>query len=527
MRKLLTSLTALLAALTLIPFSGLAAAPAETAGESGFTIPDTAFTGEKTLRLIPTELPGNPGDDWIPVDLSPDGQTVLWKNDKSLMLTRSGKSIPVAFTAERGAGDPYGKGKRTTTILMPRIPAWEGLSWSADGRYAAISDLDLGLKFWSDPYTPDAQVLDTESSELYLVNSYNPNPLKGDAASVLLNRVDRNGRYLYYLAEEYQVQSSDGDNSPALFLRFCRCPVEGGEREILCETRFDDGNGYEIYYYDNLYETKDGSWMLSGYLKDPSGKGMQQLALVRFSPSGDQWMLEPISLQVPTRILYTYKSAWSAASGYGLFVLFGSTTIGEVFHNSESLENNIHSGMALHTTLLRIRPGEDMSRDVWYLMRSGENDNSVKVVSGDDFLYRLKTESGLTSPDDAQARSDEAAEAYENSPAKAYNLEIHQKALAEQTLLRPTCVSLSPDGYYALVNAGIDGQYRLYMISLRTMEIVPVEAPEGIGSSYLSSSILGKSYMPGITWNEDGTLLIRNSDYSDRTVVQAFRLITD
>lgn len=527
MRKLMTVLTALLAALTLIPFSGLAAAPAGTAGEGGSTIPDAVFSGEKTLRLIPAELPGNPGDDWIPVDLSPDGQTVLWKNEKSLMLTRSGKSIPVAFTAERGAGDPYGKGKTTTTILMPRIPAWEGLSWSADGRYAAISDLDLGLKFVAAPYTPDAQVLDTESGELYLVNSYNPNPLKGDAASVLLNRVDRNGRYLYYLAEEYQVQSSDDDNSPAFFMRFCRCPVEGGEREVLCETRIDGDNGYGVYHCDNLYETEDGSWMLSGYLKDPSGKGMQQLALIRFSPSGDQWASEVISLQVPTRILYTYKSAWSAASGYGLFILFGNSSIGEVFHNSEKLENNIHSGMALHTTLLRILPGGDMPRDVWYLLRSGESDDSVKVVSGEDFLYRLKAESGLMSPDDARALSDEAAEAYGNSPAKAYNLEIHQKALAEQTLLRPTCVSLSPDGYYALVNAGIDGQYRLYMISLRTMEIVPVEAPEGIGGVSLSSSPLATGYMPGITWNEDGTLLIRNSNDSDRTVVQAFCLVTE
>ena len=516
MKKQLALLTALLIALTLSPFSGSAESAAKNVSL------DTVFAEGGTLRLVPADLPGKPGDEWIPVDLSPDGKTVLWRNNNNLALSRPGETIPVTFTAERGVGDPYEKARKIN-ISLNRFPAWEGLSWSADGRYVALSDLETARQFASSPYVPDAQVLDTESGELYLVDSYNPNLLKGDAGTVLLNRVDRKGQYLYYLVQEY-LFSNQEDHPFTNILRFCRCPAEGGSREILCETILDENKPYYVYYHSTLYEAADGSWLLTGCTADPDNKGREQLAIVRFSPSGDGWTQEIFSLHIPFRILQFYMPFEFADSGYGLCALFGNETSGGIFYNSEKYETSILSGMARHAALLRIKPGNSMPCDVWYLMRS---DDTVKLVSGEDFLYRLKAETGLISPDDEQAQSEEAREVYEKSDAKTYDLEIHQITLAEQSLLRPTCVCISPDGYYALVNAGIDGQYRLYMVDIRAMEILPVEAPEGIGSSSLSGSVLGKGYMPGMIWNEGGTLLIRNSENTAETVVQSFRLAVD
>ena len=78
-----------------------------------------------------------------------------------------------------------------------------------------------------------------------------------------------------------------------------------------------------------------------------------------------------------------------------------------------------------------------------------------------------------------------------------------------------TCAAVSPDGHYAVVNAGGLGQYGLYIIRMETMEVRPVDAPEGIAGMTLSDSAMGRTFRPEIVWNDDGTLLIygESGDY--------------
>ena len=108
---------------------------------------DAAFAAGEPVRLVPVEPDGCPGAGWMPISLSPDGRTVLWRNQNvrtltadgtelrpALILTRDGTETQVVFNAGKGAGDPYGKSKMLVRALTA-LPPLEGLSWSDDGRF--------------------------------------------------------------------------------------------------------------------------------------------------------------------------------------------------------------------------------------------------------------------------------------------------------------------------------------------------------------------------------------------------------
>ena len=160
---------------------------------------DAAFDSGKTVRLIPKELPAGPGEDYMPVGISPDGGTVLWRNKEGMAVSRNGETRPVVFNAERGAGDPYDLADQIL-FLLRGLPSWEGFSWSADGRYVALSAMEAirGNR----PFSP--AVLDTATGEVFLAKAYNPKLREDNAGTVYLNRIERAGRYLYYLVSEWE-----------------------------------------------------------------------------------------------------------------------------------------------------------------------------------------------------------------------------------------------------------------------------------------------------------------------------------
>ena len=95
---------------------------------------DAAFAAGEPVRLVPVEPDGCPGAGWMPISLSPDGRTVLWRNQNERTLTADGTETQVVFNAGKGAGDPYGKSKMLVRALTA-LPPLEGLSWSDDGRF--------------------------------------------------------------------------------------------------------------------------------------------------------------------------------------------------------------------------------------------------------------------------------------------------------------------------------------------------------------------------------------------------------
>ena len=199
MKKTLSFLIALL----LVILAGTVPALAEKNAELA-----AVFERGGTLRLVPAELPGVAEAGGEPVGISPDGKTVLLRGDQEFGLLRDGQARLLTFNAQRGAGDIYGK-EKMVRLVMTRMPSVEGLSWSSDGRYMAVSSLISSLQ---EGRAVDAMVLDASSGEVYLADTVGQKLL--DSGSVYLTRVDRSGTYLYYLL--YNRESGEPR------LQFCR-----------------------------------------------------------------------------------------------------------------------------------------------------------------------------------------------------------------------------------------------------------------------------------------------------------------
>ena len=86
-------------------------------------------------------------------------------------------------------------------------------------------------------------------------------------------------------------------------------------------------------------------------------------------------------------------------------------------------------------------------------------------------------------------------------------LQAYGEELLNAPQLRSTRGCLSPDGRYALINLGSMELCRFFLMDVETLEIRPVDAPEGLATIILNSQLTAK-FPPGMVWNGDGTLLI-------------------
>lgn len=529
MKKGMALLAALLLMLTL--WAGDPAL-AETAPGRNAEL-DAAFAAGEPVRLVPVEPDGRPGAGWAPISLSPDGRTVLWRNKNertltgegtelrtALILTRDGTEIPVTFNANKGAGDPYEKSKMLVRAFTT-LPSMEGLSWSDDGRWIALSDQDM-INGASRNRPFDAPVLDTSTGEFWLTERFGPDLRSDDFGYVFLNRVDRSGTYLYYLARMMEKTETDSQSHLCL----CRRPVEGGDREILCDALYEDSD-YDLTASSNLIEMADGSWLLTGIKGTARTAKGAQLALIRFSPSGDGWSPEIRPLGIPYGCFdYDYASV-STASGYSLLCLQSPVTAAKSIPNATEDAAKLWRQMFLYVNLLRIRPGDETGYDLWCLKKTGDGTGNVEMVPAEDFLWSIKIATGRVEEDERQAAEEwytANGQGQGNAvPASYDEAALEQDSSGEGRLLT-ICAAVSPDGYYALINAGTAKQYALYLVSLETMEVRPVEAPEGVAGVHLGSNSFGMGFRPGIVWNQDGTLLIGLGGKSGQTA--AFRLET-
>ena len=497
MKKTLSFLVALL----LVILAGTVPALAEKNAELA-----AVFERGGTLRLVPAELPGVAETGAQPVGISPDGKTVLLRSGLDLSLFRDGQILPLVFNAQRGVGDVFDKERFALRVIW-NMPSVEGLSWSSDGRYVAVSSLMESL---SGASPLDAMVLDATSGEVYLADTFDGNLIKGGGV-VFLSRVDRSGTYLYYLL--YNRESGEPR------LQFCRCPVEGGEREVLLDAAYGENGPYELYSGSCLYEAADGSWLLTGTRKSTEsiGRDHSRMALIRFTPSGSEWKQEIFSLGIPSSPYSYALSGWSAASGYGAFCFSAlqntqsSDALSMTFNpNQETLRRVVQ-----HVNFVRVLPGDVPSFDVWYLQKTGEGAGDAQFRPADDFLWSVKVNGYLLEESETAEAETWFASARETEGLyfpKDYGKEEYLEEMGRPSQLLIFGACLSPDGYYALINAGSAGSFRLYLVDLETMKLLPVEAPEGVGGLAVSATEFGRSFAPGFVWNEDGTLLINGDD---------------
>ena len=512
--------------LSLSVFAGTAAA------EDGSDPWAAAFNGTAKLMLMPTTVlsidsqklfSDRENTDVKFLDLSPDGQTLLCRvretteiepeesgekengGNKSttrtslpglkvnaslkttetviyLALIRDGELIPVRPNPERGDGDPHEVLNRVLENIG-YLPGLEGFSWSADGRYFTFSNVMRTRVEKS--FSLNVPVVDTISGEIWLADSYQcKNIFQDDFGQVLLSRMSRDGRYVYYLmlerTEDFWVY------------RFCRCAPEGGRRETLCDIPWtDDGSPITLLSGSNLLEMPDGSWEMTAADGDRprfSDSGV----LIRFVPSGEAWTVQAHATGISCALEPTCF-ALSPVSGYGVLVTVDNNSTYDSMNNLSDDSYISLFGLFGRVNLVRILPGDEIQYDTWYLRRRGEEDSAeVEFASGEEYLRWIQARMAGANPE--PPADYDPKESIRNHLPFVFN------------------VCLSPDGQYAFlaVNMG-SGSWGFYLAQLETMEVRPVETwRPGIASGALSRSAIASRYWPGMVWNPDGTLLIMN-----------------
>ncbi len=482
---------------------------------------DAAFAAGENFRLIPVELPAtSPGEGWMAVDLSPDGQTVLWRyrDNKSdaLSLARGSDIIPVAFNGSRGVGDPYDNGASVSSGFYRMLPGREGLSWSQDGRLAAVSSYDASTR----QVFSDAAVIDAGTGDLYLADTYRTlmraardgDRNSPDVGITFLNRIDRSGQYCYYIR-----LNSEG-------YALCRCPVEGGAPEVLHLAK--DG-AYDLVNGSMLWETADGGWLLTGVNGKVSQKNLR-FALIRFSPDKDTWRMDAVPLPVIFGKWLAPFASRSAASGYGLigfrYALAGSASaVAQASQGTDpSHQFEIISSLVNHVELMRLHPGEEPAYDFWFLQKTGGEGPGAELLPADEFLWCFHRKYNEYPMLFELAEMEKRVPADPDAPLpEGYTVEDAVADFRGEKLQSIAFAAVSPDGYYALICAGSGDEWPLYLASLETMQLRPVSAPAGVGGAYL---LRPDDFPPMVKWNADGTLLILDMT-EEAAATHTYRLV--
>ncbi len=481
---------------------------------------DKLFADSGAIRLEEIEL--NPGELSGPIcaiDLSPDGKTVLWRyqdndgNKGVAVVHEDGTAIPVHFNPSMGIGDPFGKEKTINGIFTKNtFPALEGLSWSPDGRYITFT-YPRGIV---QLYSADVPVLDTATGDVYFADSYARKASEDGFGIVTASQFSRDGNSIYYLL----VYTTEGQTR----YQFCRCTLQGDDKQVLYDVPQDDQIPFEIGAYSTLTEAADGSWLLVGRNGElRQHPKTRSIAVIQFIPSEDGWSLKTHSLHIPSSLNYSYVP-WSSASGYGLFCINVPDTDSPQTFGLSDKEQVLSYDLPRYVNLVRVLPGTGFPSDVWYMTQT---ENGVEMLPAEDYLWSLKLIGKSFEEGELEEIQRRISEIIERAGTESINLidlapEGYGFISSMGARLMATCVSQSPDGYYALVNAGIRGEYELYLVSLETMQFRPVESPEGIGGMVLSPFPMGFDYSPSIIWNEDGTILIQDDNNPEQT--RAFRL---
>lgn len=251
---------------------------------------DAAFASGR-LTLVPVAQEA----DVAVVSFAPSGNAALLMDDDGLLTEYNGKRYRLVMAEHRGAADEHGNLAKWFRTYPQQLLGSEGVTWSPDGRYAVMTNVDAVLKMMKMMHDPI--VIDMASGEAFLAATYGNKPLR-DGAAMTAATFSRDGRYLYYMlyttAEEYRT---------ALY----RFELATGVVEWCC-------SGYDTTYYPSLAMLEDGGVMvLLEAMRSGDPQGLVTMHAdgtateVHFDVNRDLWL--------PQRLLYSTASGWAVMAG--------------------------------------------------------------------------------------------------------------------------------------------------------------------------------------------------------------------
>ena len=428
----------------------------------------SAAGAEGGVKLTEVTLPAPAkAQAWMPISLSPDGQTVLWRDKPGacLWITRGDETHKLTYNAKRGAPDTHHRMERLGKMLI-QYPFEEGAAWSPDGRWLALTAASSVVEMAR--FEQDLILVDAQNGEAFLIADRETNVLKNGGAAIQA-AFDRSGKYLNYsyIGSSFEQMQANGDR-----YGFVRYDLETGENELLWS------NDMDTLYVPGLYETAAGTWLSVSVARNGNS------VLTAF-PWLDGWSLQRNKFAMDWQTQTPEQMQYSAVSGYGLIL-------------------NTYSALSV----VRITPMGAETDKAWLLWPDENSPLGCSFVQADSRILEYSR---------YQPRVSRNLNGESESPLETW--EEYDQALK----ITPHCCAISPDGRSALLHIIRSGDERVCFFALldqETMKLQPVETPEGVAGYQLTFSALGRSYMPNMLWNADGTLLIQCED----TKVRAFRL---
>ncbi|MCR4620866.1 MAG: hypothetical protein K5663_02165 [Clostridiales bacterium] len=388
------------------------------------------------------------GFTWL--SLSPEGNSGLLKIDSSgyWVAYRDGKYRPVHPSASRGAEDTHGNLARLfSQITKGTLPGEEGVVYSQDGRYAAVTDFRRVIEYAD--LSMDPVILDLETGELILTATYSNKAREENSGGVTCGTFSADGRYFYYIlfgrANEYRTT-------------LYRYDLEKGETEK-CLSRSD------FTHYPRLLETGDGSFVV---IRDTADREESQ-ALFEMRYTDGEWSCAEYDFDLPLKYWYANRLISSSVSGYTLI--------------PGRIQGDVNGFLCVsHDELF-----DGLGR---YMMISKQDDR-LMALSAAEVTAMIESAADEASKNRGQ----------DQKPALTW-----EAVSPFQTIM---CLRVSPDGQYALAlscsREASDIRRHLFLIRLEDMEMKSVE---GIDLSQISvGDPQARKYAPTMEWNTD-TLLI-------------------
>ncbi|MBO4925953.1 MAG: hypothetical protein J5472_05700 [Clostridia bacterium] len=467
----------------------------------------TAYEEGKAFELVKAELPAEGvALGGMPVALSPDGKTYLWRTKDALYVVRDGQALPVKAAPERGVGDPFGTLEETVSMLPRIIPGYEGVSWSPDGRYALMTNARYAVKM-AGHTSMNLTLLDTETGEAFLAAAYGAEFKSDDYGMALQAAFDRTEKYIYYFD---MTRKREGASPYALK----RCDLDGFRSETLSTDYYPSSRA-------SLTQKQDGNWLAVGSCEE--SRGMRDVLRLYAADSGKTLQRTDLPLEGKWSLL---KLNFSADTGYGLGYGYSQTAMQA--SGAASAANAAEQLVPVRAVepilmfvqtmrLLRVTPEGIDTAHYWYLRSDSEDGAEVRAVQMEDEAVAWLTD---------VVKSRELSYADEEQKAR---LTAYAEEMDSAVIMSVMSFCLSPDGHYALLSASGGKQhrglnlYRLYLMNLETMEVRPVAVPEGLaGLELYFSTAYSQDYPPCMEWNADGTLLIYDANSHG---VQAWHLV--
>jgi len=393
-------------------------------------------------------------------DISPDGSTrfVYVKDAGNFILNEREKSlIPITAAYERGVEDQYNvlKALESSALTSRPIAAAEGLVWSPDGRYAAVTNGKAVILAMNMSY--QLLLIDTKTGECFLAETWPTRITKGGGA-VCAACFDETGENLYY------IHISTGGASRSNLYSY---NLESGASTYLSACN----NHYP--YPPALFRAADGSLISVHY----PNKIRERFTIdVHTDFMGSRWMRSML-MNAKNGIVRVEKIDFSEEAGRGIALCSSVSHASSMPESSDSLK------------ILNFSYLECFSLN--------SVDDTVIVIPADS-EYAKRTDADSMDPD---------------SPSFSKEAILGQKANA--LIIN---AALSPDGRSALLvlnhsaQLNSDLRYSLKLLDLETLALTNVSVPETVNLMFSGYDLPISSQFPaGLRWFENGEILIASA----------------